>query len=477
MPSVTSLSPSSANAGGPSFTLVLNVTGVFLNVVVNFGSTALQNTSFLNGQVTVTVPSSLITQAGVVNVTITSNGETSNSLPFIVNAPPTVASPASANPTPVTATTANLSVLGADDAGEANLTYTWATAGTPPASVTISSNGTNAAKNTVATFTKAGNYTFQVTIRDQGGLAVTSAVNVTVNQTVTTLTVTPATANVVTGGTQQFTATALDQFKMPIVPPPPFQWTASGGGTINQTGLFTAGRTPAGPFAITVSAGNGSAVAQVTVVPGSAVAYVQGASATNDNSAGSIARAFAAANTAGNLIVAAVSWGNSSGVTCSDSQGNTYAVATIQTDALYNQSLAICYAANVKGGTNTVTATFSGTPSYRRLLIHEYQGIALVNPVDVVAKNVANGTTTTNGVTSTAAVTTSSGDLIFGAVMDDFQYSGIAAGTGFTQRLSVNNKDMATEDLVQAASGPIAATHTFGAPDRYLAQMVTFRQR
>ena len=149
----------------------------------------------------------------------------------------------------------------------------------------------------------------------------------------------------------------------------------------------------------------------------------------------------------------------------------------MQTDTMYNQSLAICYAPNVKGGTNTVTATFSGTPSYRRLLIHEYQGIALVNPVDVVAKNVANGTTTTNGVTSTAAVTTSSGDLIFGAVMDDFQYSGIAAGTGFTQRLSVNNKDMATEDLVQAASGPIAATHTFGAPDRYLAQMVTFRQR
>src|SRR4029077_12049276 len=74
------------------------------------------------------------------------------------NTPPTVATPASASPNPVTAQTTNLSVLGADDGGEATLTYTWATTGTPPAPVTFSLNGTNAAKNTVATFAKAGSY-------------------------------------------------------------------------------------------------------------------------------------------------------------------------------------------------------------------------------------------------------------------------------------------------------------------------------
>ena len=46
---------------------------------------------------------------------------------------PTVATAASANPAPVTSTTTNLSVLGADPSGEANLTYTWATFGTVPA--------------------------------------------------------------------------------------------------------------------------------------------------------------------------------------------------------------------------------------------------------------------------------------------------------------------------------------------------------
>ena len=59
-------------------------------------------------------------------------------------------------------------MLGADDGGEANLTYSWATTGTPPAAVTFSANGTNAAKATTATFTAAGVYALQVTVKDQG---------------------------------------------------------------------------------------------------------------------------------------------------------------------------------------------------------------------------------------------------------------------------------------------------------------------
>ena len=42
---------------------------------------------------------------------------------------PTVATPAAANPSQTTANTTNLSVLGADAGGEANLNYIWATTG------------------------------------------------------------------------------------------------------------------------------------------------------------------------------------------------------------------------------------------------------------------------------------------------------------------------------------------------------------
>src|SRR5438094_514554 len=100
----------------------------------------------------------------------------------VSNQPPTVATPATASANPVTGRTVNLSVLGADDGGESNLLYTWASSG--PASVLFSLNNSNAAKNTVATFSKAGNYAFTVTITDAGGLTVTSNVNVTVNQTI-----------------------------------------------------------------------------------------------------------------------------------------------------------------------------------------------------------------------------------------------------------------------------------------------------
>jgi hypothetical protein len=165
----------------------------------------------------------------------------------------------------VVGTTAALSVLGADNAGEANLTYTWTTTGTPPAAVTFSANGTNAAKATTATFTKAGSYAFQVTIKDQPGLTATSSVAVTVNQTLTSVVLSPSSASVATAKTQQYTATARDQFTTNLTTQPTFTWTVSGGGTLSATGLFTAGTTAGGPYTVTAKSGTVSGTAGVTV--------------------------------------------------------------------------------------------------------------------------------------------------------------------------------------------------------------------
>ena len=127
------------------------------------------------------------------------------------NTAPTVATPANAAPSPVTGTTATLSVFGADEGGESNLTYTWSmTSG--PAAVTFLPNGANAAKNATATFTSAGSYTFTATITNPGGLTTTSSVNVTVNQTLTSIRV----------AGQPPLATAYDQFANPLVNQPAF---------------------------------------------------------------------------------------------------------------------------------------------------------------------------------------------------------------------------------------------------------------
>ncbi len=110
-------------------------------------------------------------------------------------------------------------MLGADDGGESNLTYTWAATGTPPAPVSFGANDSNAAKNSTATFSQAGNYSLQVTITDAGGLSATSTVNVTVNQTLTSISVTPGTATLVENGKQQFTAVGYDQFGQVLARP------------------------------------------------------------------------------------------------------------------------------------------------------------------------------------------------------------------------------------------------------------------
>jgi hypothetical protein len=81
----------------------------------------------------------------------------------------------------------------------------------------------------------------------------------------TTITVSPASASVQTGGTQQFTATGFDQFGNPMSPQPAFAWSVSGGGTINTSGLFTAGSTAGGPFTVTATSGSVSGTASVTV--------------------------------------------------------------------------------------------------------------------------------------------------------------------------------------------------------------------
>jgi autotransporter-associated beta strand protein len=176
---------------------------------------------------------------------------------------PTIVTAAAASPATVTGTTTALSVLGADDGGEALLTYTWSSTG--PAAVAFSASGTNAAKASVATFSKAGTYALIVTLRDGDGRTTTSTVVVTVAQTPTAMTVSPGTATVATGATQQFTATMTDQFGAVMSTQPSFTWSVSGGGTVSTSGLFTA-PTTTGSSTVTASGGGLSATASVATI-------------------------------------------------------------------------------------------------------------------------------------------------------------------------------------------------------------------
>ena len=131
---------------------------------------------------------------------------------------PTVVTPANANPNPVSGLATTLTVLGADPAGQASLTYTWSANG--PAQVSFSPNGSNSAQMTTATFQAAGSYAMQVLIQDPTGASITSNVAVAVTQTPATATITPPSASVVINATQQFAANILDQFGNALIPSP-----------------------------------------------------------------------------------------------------------------------------------------------------------------------------------------------------------------------------------------------------------------
>ena len=173
------------------------------------------------------------------------------------NAPPVVATPAAASAAPVTGSSVALSVMGADDQGEGNLSYTWATTGSPAAPVAFTANGTNADKTVGATFSKAGDYHFQVTITDAGGLSTTSAVTVTVAQTYTGVSVTPASPRVTDKQTDQFAAAAVDQFGDPMQQQPAFAWSLAAGspGSVDAGGLYTAPDAGVGDVTVQAAAG------------------------------------------------------------------------------------------------------------------------------------------------------------------------------------------------------------------------------
>jgi hypothetical protein len=261
-PAVTGLSAASGSAGDTITVTGRNFSGAAGRLQVLFGSTVATNVTLIDdGHLTVVVPPG----SGAVDVRVQS-GVTTPSNPSnyknpifgygispittadrfsyggAVNQPPTVAQAAAANPNPVSGKTTTLTALGADDGGEANLTYTWSVVSAPKkAKPTFSPNGSNAAKTSTVTFNRAGDYVFQVTIRDSGGLTATSRVSVKVLSLLAGLSLSPSTATVAPRASYQFVATALDQFGEALTVQPKVRWArVSGIGSVGTTGRYTA---------------------------------------------------------------------------------------------------------------------------------------------------------------------------------------------------------------------------------------------
>ena len=98
-----------------------------------------------------------------------------------------------------------------------------------------------------------------------GNVLSSDAALVTVVGPFAQVSVVPTIAEVSPGGTQQFTATALDALGSVLNIQPAFSWSVNGGGTITSNGVLTATNGTGGPFLVQASASNIWGVASFTL--------------------------------------------------------------------------------------------------------------------------------------------------------------------------------------------------------------------
>lgn len=115
-------------------------------------------------------------------------------------------------------------------------------------------------------------------------------------------------------------------------------------------------------------------------------------------------------NGAGNLMFLIVDASDSGATppTVADTQGNIW--TQIRHDANSgNTSVSIWYAANIAGGTNTITVTNFSSSVYCLATMAEYSGVALTSPVDQQSEcGVGSSTTITTGVANALVIFASS---------------------------------------------------------------------
>ena len=204
-----------------------------------------------------------------------------------------------------------------------------------------------------------------------------------------------------------------------------------------------------------------------TTPPAGGIRFVQVKSAVA-MSGSSLAVTYSAAQTAGNLNVIALMWGDTTSRVSSvtDSRGNAYALAVGPT-LTSGLTSAIYYAKNIAGGSNTVTVTFNQKAGWPNVNALEYSGLDPANPLDVAATAIGSGTTANSG----AATTTSANELIVGAGNPTSMFN--LAGSGFSSRI-INAFGGISEDQVVTNMGSYNATATM-ATGGWVMQMATFR--
>ena len=190
-------------------------------------------------------------------------------------------------------------------------------------------------------------------------------------------------------------------------------------------------------------------------------------STARNSGAGSNALALPSVTGGGNLIIVEVDWSNASDfLSISDSQGNAFTqVGTEQEHLGVGVKSRLYYAANISGGSETVTTVVNGSPGYHELYVHEYSGLDATSPLDTFSVKVANKSAFSSGNITTSA----SHDLLYGIEIDS---RSATAAADWTTRSRLDSNVAADRDA------PTAGTYAYTGESTgaFIAWIVAFKQ-
>jgi hypothetical protein len=208
-----------------------------------------------------------------------------------------------------------------------------------------------------------------------------------------------------------------------------------------------------------------------------ALAFVNSTSGASDAGATTVA-ATAASHTAANLLVVHVGWSNNVTLdSIADTAGNTYTrVASSKANNGTTDHVETFHAKSITGNaSNAVTAAFSASATFRRIIVHQYSGADTSAPADVAGSgNVAAATS----ITSSSFTTNVADEVISAAMGSTGAATSIpAAGTSYTLRVSNLGNDSHSEDRIVNATNSYTASFTWatGTQDAWITA-ATFKQ-
>ena len=338
--------------------------------------------------------------AGTYSVTATSQANSTKSASATV----TVTTPAvgvSISPVSAALLTGATQQFTATVTGSTNTAVTWSATGG-----TVSSSGLYTAPATAGTYS--------VTATSQANNTKSASATVTVTALAVGVSISPVSAALLTGATQQFTATVTGSTNTAVT------WLATGG-TVSTNGLYTAPAT-AGTYSITATSqadSTKSATASVTVISSSAgsptlVQHVSSSNTRGNDFSSPYCYHYQLPNftTAGNSVVVGFTFNGKPTPTVSDDQGNSYSIQVNYYDSAHTQSIAIATAFNIVAGARVISVCFSSDPGgYVQPMATEFNNVV---GIDAAVASQGSGTSATAGSMTPTVV----GDLAYQVVFN-----------------------------------------------------------